>query len=92
MKAAPNSYVGLLAVDQSVLLLKTGNDITRELVEQDVEEYDTTTRGVMRPFWGGPRWGRRGGGRFGRSDWYPWSGIGGKDAGAIFEVRAVMLG
>lgn len=26
--ASPKSYVGLLAVDQSVLLLKSGNDIT----------------------------------------------------------------
>lgn len=32
VKAASDSYVGLLAVDQSVLLLKSGNDITRELV------------------------------------------------------------
>ena len=28
--ADPASYVGLLAVDQSVLLLKGGNDITQE--------------------------------------------------------------
>lgn len=30
--ADPDSYVGLLAVDQSVLLLKSGNDITPQLV------------------------------------------------------------
>lgn len=29
VKAKPNSYVGVLGVDQSVLLLKTGNDISR---------------------------------------------------------------
>ena len=29
VKAKPNSYVGVLGVDQSVLLLKTGNDITQ---------------------------------------------------------------
>lgn len=29
VKAEPNSYVGVLGVDQSVLLLRTGNDITR---------------------------------------------------------------
>lgn len=29
VKAKPNSYVGILGVDQSVLLLKTGNDISR---------------------------------------------------------------
>ena len=31
VKADKNSYIGLLAVDQSVLLLKTGNDITRKI-------------------------------------------------------------
>lgn len=30
--ASPKSYVGLLAVDQSVLLLKSGNDITVDMV------------------------------------------------------------
>jgi len=38
VRAAPNSFVGLLAVDQSVLLLKGGNDLGKELVEQDLEE------------------------------------------------------
>ena len=32
VKADPDSSVGLLAVDQSVLLLKSGNDITKEMV------------------------------------------------------------
>ena len=32
MTAAPSSYVGLLAVDQSVLLLRSGNDITEDQV------------------------------------------------------------
>lgn len=32
VKADTDSYVGLLAVDQSVLLLKSGNDITKEMV------------------------------------------------------------
>lgn len=27
LEAKPNSYIGLLGVDQSVTLLKTGNDI-----------------------------------------------------------------
>lgn len=34
VKAAPDSYIGLLAVDQSVLLLKSGNDLTKELVNK----------------------------------------------------------
>jgi CD109 antigen len=29
VEAKPNSYVGILGVDQSVLLLKSGNDITK---------------------------------------------------------------
>nr|CAD7424615.1 unnamed protein product [Timema monikensis] len=36
VKAKPNSYVGILGIDQSVLLLKSGNDIT----EEDVIDYD----------------------------------------------------
>jgi hypothetical protein len=28
-EAKPNSYVGVLGIDQSVLLLKSGNDITK---------------------------------------------------------------
>lgn len=31
VSAHPMSYVGLLAVDQSVLVLKEGNDITRNM-------------------------------------------------------------
>ena len=29
VRAKPNSYVGVLGVDQSVLLLKSGNDISQ---------------------------------------------------------------
>ena len=35
VKAEPNSYVGVLAVDQSVLLLRSGNDITRVSNQRD---------------------------------------------------------
>lgn len=79
VNADPESYVGLLAVDQSVLLLKSGNDITKDLVEQDIQEYDTT-RGSYRPWYGD-------GIRAKRSVWYPWFGVGGKDASSIFEVK-----
>jgi len=34
VNAYPGSYVGLLAVDQSVLLLKSGNDVTQSTVER----------------------------------------------------------
>ncbi|KAL0273724.1 UNVERIFIED_CONTAM: hypothetical protein PYX00_006334 [Menopon gallinae] len=40
IKAKPNSYVGVLAVDQSVLLLKTGNDITHDDVMNELNMYD----------------------------------------------------
>uniref|UniRef100_A0AC35U3G6 A2M_N_2 domain-containing protein n=1 Tax=Rhabditophanes sp. KR3021 TaxID=114890 RepID=A0AC35U3G6_9BILA len=82
VQAAPNSYVGLLAVDQSVLLLKTGNDITKELIEQDVEQYDTLDQiGSYRPW----EFRRK------RSIWYPFSGVGGRDAGTIFENAGLVV-
>uniref|UniRef100_A0A0K0DPJ7 A2M_N_2 domain-containing protein n=1 Tax=Angiostrongylus cantonensis TaxID=6313 RepID=A0A0K0DPJ7_ANGCA len=54
--ADPDSFVALLVVDQSVLLLKSGNDITPQMVETDIEEYDTTgygDNGDYRPWEGG---------------------------------------
>ncbi|XP_014247621.1 CD109 antigen-like isoform X2 [Cimex lectularius] len=36
----PNSLVGLLAVDQSVLLLKSGNDLTESQVIDELRNYD----------------------------------------------------
>ncbi|GBM39099.1 CD109 antigen [Araneus ventricosus] len=36
----PNALVGLLGIDQSVLLLKTGNDITKNDVITELETYD----------------------------------------------------
>ncbi|VDK47723.1 unnamed protein product [Anisakis simplex] len=84
-KADPESTVALLAVDQSVLLLKSGNDITRELVEQDIELYDTTNpSGSYRP-WEAAFSRRR------RSIWYPFWGIGGKDAASIFENAGLVV-
>ncbi|KAK0422305.1 hypothetical protein QR680_007497 [Steinernema hermaphroditum] len=83
VKAEPDSYVGLAAVDQSVLLLKSGNDITQQMVEEDVEQYDTTgsSGGRFRP-WGAPF-------RRKRSIWYPWGGIAGRDAASIVENSGV---
>ena len=34
IRAAPDSFVGILAVDQSVILLKSGNDISYDKVSQ----------------------------------------------------------
>lgn len=35
----PNSFVGLLGVDQSVLLLKSGNDIDQPMVFKELAKY-----------------------------------------------------
>lgn len=40
----PNSFVGLLGVDQSVLLLKKGNDIEPSDVTNELEEYNRPTK------------------------------------------------
>ncbi|KAL5016385.1 hypothetical protein ScPMuIL_005974 [Solemya velum] len=41
VRADPNSYVSILAVDQSVLLLKGGNDITQSQVLEELQTYDS---------------------------------------------------
>ncbi|KAJ8297468.1 hypothetical protein KUTeg_023999 [Tegillarca granosa] len=50
--ADPQSLVNLLAVDQSVLLLKSGNDITPEEVVSELKSYDTISHTSL--FGGGP--------------------------------------
>jgi CD109 antigen len=37
----PNSYVGLLGVDQSVLLLKSGNDLSSSAIFDELAKYGT---------------------------------------------------
>ncbi|KAG5667286.1 hypothetical protein PVAND_015272 [Polypedilum vanderplanki] len=44
VKTKPNSFVGLLGVDQSVLLLKSGNDIEASVVNQEIKEYNEVTK------------------------------------------------
>lgn len=39
-----NSFVGLLGVDQSVLLLKKGNDIEPSMIFDELEKYGATER------------------------------------------------
>ncbi|KAF1771754.1 hypothetical protein GCK72_003582 [Caenorhabditis remanei] len=82
-----NSFVGLLVVDQSVLLLKTGNDITREKVETDLENYDSNNVG----FGGGGRPWEAIDKRKKRSVWRPWWGIGGSDAQSIFSNAGLVV-
>ncbi|XP_022083908.1 CD109 antigen-like isoform X2 [Acanthaster planci] len=43
--AERNAYVGVLAIDTSVMLLKTGNDITQSMVVDALEDFDTTSSG-----------------------------------------------
>lgn len=46
METNANAYVGLLAVDQSVTLLKDNNYITQDVVVKELETYDEVTRPV----------------------------------------------
>ncbi|XP_058056819.1 CD109 antigen-like [Anopheles bellator] len=50
VKAKEDSFVGLLAVDQSVLLLKSGNDITKKCFTKELEAYDTSSESSGGPF------------------------------------------
>ncbi|XP_069963587.1 thioester-containing protein 1 allele R1 isoform X5 [Bactrocera oleae] len=43
IKTDPDSFVGLLGVDQSVLLLKSGNDITKDQIFNTLSNYDANT-------------------------------------------------
>lgn len=59
VKTSPNAFVGVLGVDQSVLLLKSGNDITKKDVLNDLKEYGSGgshyfgyNRRSMNPFFG----------------------------------------
>uniref|UniRef100_A0A646QE55 TEP1-F n=1 Tax=Hemiscolopendra marginata TaxID=943146 RepID=A0A646QE55_9MYRI len=47
VKTNPNAFIGLSAIDQSVLLLKKGNDITTKEVLTDLQNYEI---GVRSPF------------------------------------------
>ncbi|KAJ6220697.1 hypothetical protein RDWZM_006509 [Blomia tropicalis] len=60
VETKPSAYVGLLGVDQSVLLLRQGNDITQDDILQEMESYDIGKKnspefdGFYRPiFWSG---------------------------------------
>ncbi|KAL3881064.1 hypothetical protein ACJMK2_033260, partial [Sinanodonta woodiana] len=53
LTAAPGSNINILAVDKSVLLLKSGNDITPGEVKKELESYDSSSGGDSGPvpFW-----------------------------------------
>ncbi|XP_076814766.1 CD109 antigen-like isoform X2 [Clavelina lepadiformis] len=74
--SSQGSYVGLRAIDQSVLLLKSGNDITKERVRDDLNEYSVSDDS----FYGGGgifRW------------WFP-RPSGAKDAKLVFEGAGII--
>ncbi|XP_015181620.1 PREDICTED: CD109 antigen-like isoform X2 [Polistes dominula] len=62
ISSKPNSYVGILGVDQRSFLLKSGNDITYEKVEKELKSYDTIEESPYSDF------------DFYRSFWRPGSG------------------
>lgn len=41
---SPNAFVGVLGIDQSVLLLKSGNDITKQDILNDLQDYGSGGR------------------------------------------------
>ncbi|XP_073826189.1 thioester-containing protein 2 isoform X3 [Musca autumnalis] len=43
IKADPDSFIGLMGVDQSVLLLKSGNDLDPKSIKSDLNSYETRT-------------------------------------------------
>lgn len=51
----PNSYVGILGVDQSVLLLKKGNDLEKSTIFDELDKYNEKTRFNRR--WYGDHYG-----------------------------------
>ncbi|KAL5016374.1 hypothetical protein ScPMuIL_005963 [Solemya velum] len=93
VSADPHSFVNLLAVDQSVLLLKTGNDVTQSEVIDELKTYDTikeTNSIIPGPFLGGgvgrPMFRRK------RSIFFPYPRYyGGSDAGQIFDNAGVKV-
>lgn len=48
IRSQPNSYIGLLAIDQNVAKLKSGYDITPNYVSKELMGYDF---GMLSPYW-----------------------------------------
>jgi CD109 antigen len=49
-EAKPNSYIGVAGIDQSVLLLKTGNDISHDNVLDELRTYDNGKHSHYTPY------------------------------------------
>lgn len=78
LQTTPNSLVGVLGVDQGILKLKSGNDITLPEVIEDLETYDGGQPTKYRP-----PWFRR------RRRSLSWPGS--KSAGLIFEDSGFVI-
>nr|BAK64112.1 thioester-containing protein [Hasarius adansoni] len=76
VETKPNAVVGLLGIDQSVLLLKSGNDITQNDVITELETYDG---GKKKKYW--PYYRRK------RSLWWPGSAT----AHDVFDDSGVVV-
>ncbi|XP_048777079.1 CD109 antigen-like isoform X2 [Ostrea edulis] len=77
VKADPDSTVHLLAVDKSVLILRSDNDIKESRINDELNSYDNEH------FGGG--WGP-----FARSSWWPMPS-GGEDADDVFRNNGIVV-
>ncbi|XP_059619137.1 CD109 antigen-like isoform X4 [Phlebotomus argentipes] len=75
----PNSFVGLLGVDQSVLLLKSGNDLSKDAIFNDLRSYQEETWYPRNYPWRGKRF---------IAPWYTPTWRDFNDAGAVFLTNA----
>ena len=85
--ASPNSYIGLLAVDKSVLLLRSGNDIDVASVFEALNKFDGGSKPT--PWWSWPMMEPMIARRGGRSVRIPYWNSGG-DTGEIFRESGVV--
>jgi CD109 antigen len=83
VSAYQGSYVGLLVVDQSVLLLKAGNDITQDMVSNELKAYSSGQNNYYPQPIAIDR-------RRKRSIWWPYY-IGGDDSYTIFSNAGLLV-
>ncbi|XP_067120977.1 CD109 antigen [Centruroides vittatus] len=77
VETKPNAFIGLLGIDESILLLKSGNDITEKDVIDEIDKYFPGADRFTSP------WYRR----RKRSFWWP----GLKTAGEIFDESGLII-